>query len=178
MFENQNNYSKESNFKEDTTNNLETNPFINSIDINLDKQEDAPNNDNPFFTENNIDTNEMRIENPFLNSITDIANDNDAGIKTEINIGVSNETIVSNDDSSFFEEKPTIKKVDEQKIITSTSPFFEEGESGEGNPFFQNQINLIENYTPSTSNTSIDTSKSKHYSVKVVKKKEPLFKWF
>ena len=173
-FENKKEFSKDSNFNKTTTNNLEMNPFINDIDINLDKQSNDSSNDNPFFVEKNIDTSEKIIENPFLNSTDDIPKDSDISTNNVIKNGDSSEGLINNNSSPFFVEKSSISKNDEPP--KNTSPFFEEEESSEGNPFFQNQINLIENYTPSTSNTNIDTAKSKHYSVKVVKKKEPLLK--
>ena len=45
------------------------------------------------------------------------------------------------------------------------------------NPFFDNKINLIENEKLTNNNTIIDTSKSKHFNVKIVNKKEPLIKF-
>ena len=65
----------------------------------------------------------------------------------------------------------------EKKEVISTSPFFENSVSEEENPLFLNKINLIEHEHHESKIGAIDSKKSKHFNVKVVKKKEPLFRF-
>ena len=121
---------------------------------------------NPFFIEDvskplESATPEIPVSNPFFeeNLSTNTKIDNN---QFDNNVSaLSNHSVITSSESS------------EPK---STSPFFEIEKKSEENPFFQNQINLIENQVPNNPNNGIDTSKSKHYNVKIVKKKEPLIK--
>lgn len=77
-----------------------------------------------------------------------------------------------------FWEKPDIK--DEDTFKKSISPFFDAPEQEDKeteNPFFLEKINLIENEDNHKKSSNISLSNTKHFNVKVVKKKEPLFKF-
>lgn len=114
---------------------------------------------NPFFEENN----NQPEESPFFVNNTQTTSDSSLSILD----ATPSPTTESN-------KEPSVPEVQEPKSI---SPFFEENNNHiEENPFFQNQINLIENQAPPSSKGTIDTTKSKHYNVKIVKKKEPLIK--
>lgn len=172
----------------------EFNPFLeNTMDTNIqnnqanEKKEEANKNpiNNPFINNNNsvkLDSQELNLQennlfskeeekdfNPFFNQPEPI-NKEEKSINKDKEIEITNQ-ITSKDN----QEKLTDKK--EENISKSSSPFFSEEIKQEENPFFQNNINLIENKVPSKPNTSIDTTKSKHYNVKIVKKKEPLIKF-
>ena len=113
--------------------------------------------DNPFFVDDNSKNYDPSISkipenNPFFEENTTTGNN--TSIPSSQSVNSSNEDIAPK----------------------STSPFFEMEKKSEENPFFQNQINLIENQIPNNPSNGIDTSKSKHYNVKIVKKKEPLIK--
>lgn len=128
------------------------NPFINSeetaIKNKIDYEEEKKSKENPFFNVQSKNTEEQ------------IA---------------SNVTVIPNQKENSDKKETTVQK--ELTTTSSASPFFEEEKKSEENPFFQNQLNLIENQVPSTPKTNIDSTKSKHYNVKIVKKKEPLIKF-
>lgn len=142
-----------------------TNPFINS-EIITDKDATTNQNDNIIG---------LSI-NPFINNAPS-TQEEESG----------NDGKINQDANPFFEDdKSSIetaintdneKKKEETKSVSS-SPFFEEEQKQEENPFFINQINLIENSSsPTGKSSNIDTNSTKHYNVKVVKKKEPLIKF-
>ena len=159
---------------------IETNPLFDEISTPETLIEE-----NPFIQENPISNNETTNDdiesniNPFMDTNEPIQESNKE-VETET---ITQEPIVET--NPFFEETPTLEtpteenpKKQELENITpkSTSPFFEEEKKSDENPFFQNQLNLVENKVPDNPNGTIDASKSKHYNVKVVKNKEPLIK--
>ena len=127
-----------------------TNPFFNDED-------QAPDNSNPFFIPEEPTKQEVIESNPFFSAESNITNE------------TSNENILEkiNDNQTIIKEE-----------MVSTSPFFdvEDKKEEELNPFFQNQINLVENQIFPNKNGKIDTTNTKHFNVKVVKKKEPFYK--
>ena len=136
-----------------TTNDLEEQPQKEKSNIEV----------NPFLNDdNNISQNEKEedkidsliTENPFLIEDAQLQSENAPQI-----------------------EKTTNPEIEKEEPPKSISPFFQEDNKSEENHFFQNQINLIENQVPNTPSGNIDTAKSKHYNVKIVKKKEPLIKF-
>lgn len=143
-----------------STPSVEVSPFFEETTIQDNINESSSK-------ENNIDNN----INPFMNE--DIFNEENNTI-VENKIKISIPTVEINAISKENEKK----EEKESKIVEtkSTSPFFEEEKKTEENPFFQNQLNLVENKVPNTPKGTIDSSKSKHYNVKIVKKKEPLIK--
>ena len=139
--------------------NLTSNPFIenkeevkieNNIEIAPLFKEETTIEENPFFVENS-------------------QNNQPESFTTENN----NEKNKENDVA--LPKKETAPQ--ENLTPKSTSPFFEEKQKSEDNPFFQNQLNLIENQIPNKPSGNIDTTNSKHYNVKIVKKKESLIKF-
>ena len=78
---------------------------------------------------------------------------------------------------SILNSSDSKEEVVEKEV--SANPFFTDSEvksTGDENPLFLNTLNLVENENHSSNDTTIDVSKSKHFNVKIVKKKEPLFK--
>ena len=149
---------------------LSINPFINveistetaTNELAIDNITEASIiNDNPFFTDTTTqpETTSNVDVNPFFSDTPQPTSEDSVSILN------TNKTV----------EEPS-QSQPEETTVKSTSPFFQEEQKSVENPFFQNQINLIENQVPNTPNSSIDTTKSKHYNVKVVKKKEPLIK--
>ena len=113
------------------------------------EEEIKENTENPFFTTKNLVSPSPSIE---------ITNENSTN-QEEIKLATPSES-----------KEPSQMK--------STSPFFEEEiKENTENPFFQNQINLVENKQPDRPKSNIDITKSKHYNVKIVKKKEPFIKF-
>ena len=127
-----------------------TNPFFNN-------EEQAPDNSNPFFIPEEATKEEVIESNPFFSTESNITKE------------TPNENILEkiNDNQTIIKEE-----------MVSTSPFFdvEDKKEEELNPFFQNQINLVENQIFPNKNGKIDTTNTKHFNVKVVKKKEPFYK--
>lgn len=162
---------------------------------------------NPFFSDNstknenkieeNITTDSSKTEidfnnNPFINSDSQLAENKEENNlflepKVDENPLFTSTTLSETTEKTASEPllvTPTLNspstetKNEESTILKSTSPFFEEEKkSSEENPFFQNQINLIENQVPTGPSSNIDMAKTKHYNVKIVKKKEPLIKF-
>lgn len=131
--------------------NFNSNPFLNNEPIISEKKE-----------VNNIVENAKIEENPFF----------ETSKQTE-------EKKIDLEPSTITTPKQTVpvqSESQESTVPKSISPFFEEEKKSEENPFFQNQLNLIENQVPKNPNSNIDPTKSKHFNVKVVKKKEPLIK--
>lgn len=156
----------------ETVEKTSDNPFFNP-EVN-DKVEKEPlktseEDANPFFKDeiNNTNNNQTEVkeeqteqENPFFAS----ENNNQENEQKESSSSILNQ------------EEPKIN-IEENELPKSTSPFFQEEEKPEQeNPFFQQQINLIENQTPNNPTNNIDLTNTKHYDVKIVKKKEPLIK--
>ena len=154
----------------------------------IEKEEkELPIFENPFFTdiknaastnqtqniekmESQLNSNSQEEENPFFTS-----NDTQE-IKEKLTL--KNETKRPSTSTSELQKSEPQKEENDVEVSKSISPFFEEEpKKEEMNPFFQNQINLIENKQPDNLKTNIDISKSKHYDVKIVKKKEPLIKF-
>lgn len=153
-------------FKEDN-NNIET-PKANlqqetitkdqSNEVFYQNKEEPQNTPtNPFFIPEEPTKQEVIESNPFFSTESNITNE------------TSNENILekTNDNQTITKEE-----------MVSTSPFFdvEDKKEEELNPFFQNQINLVENQIFPNKNGKIDTTNTKHFNVKVVKKKEPFYK--
>lgn len=137
--------------KQDIEKDTLENPFFNSEDTEKKQEEIAKNN------EETTNDNSNNNENPFFNAENNNGETQSAGILAEL-------------------DKKENKDL-EPEAPKSTSPFFQEEEKPEvENPFFQQQINLIENQVPNNPTNNIDLTNTKHYDVKIVKKKEPLIK--
>lgn len=137
--------------KQDIEKDTLENPFFNSKDTENKQEEIAKNN------EETTNDNSNNNENPFFNAENNNRETQSAGILAEL---------AKKENKDLEPEAPK-----------STSPFFQEEEKPEvENPFFQQQINLIENQVPNNPTNNIDLTNTKHYDVKIVKKKEPLIK--
>lgn len=141
--------------KDTETSNPTINPFFNDDNNENNKEESVENNVPEEAINNNLSN-----ENPFFNI---------EGNKEEIETaGILN---------TIDKQNETKNKVEEKEPPKSTSPFFQEEEKPEvENPFFQQQINLIENQVPTSPTNNIELTNTKHYNVKIIKKKEPLIK--
>lgn len=147
-------------------NEFASNPFLtpDSLD-NLEETKEANIEINPLFANDNNQQEEIvdNNANPFFAKENETETTDQQPEERKLSI-------------STIEDNQKETKPDETSPL-STSPFFQEDEQkSEDNPFFQQQINLIENKVPNSPNGNIDLTKTKHYDVKVVKKKEPLIK--
>lgn len=164
--------TKENIEKKDSNNHLEEPNIIENI--------------NPFFQEKESNSDESSTPNlsiepkEFLDKIN--TSEKETEIENLIFFENSKEEEIKKeaipDEKENIEEKDPINNLKENNKVTSTSPFFQEEESRKiENPFFENKINLVENIKHETKLKNIDTSKSKHFDVKIVKKKDPLPKF-
>ena len=77
----------------------------------------------------------------------------------------------------FSNDTESKTKIETNQFLKNSSPFFqEELLQNENNPFFYNQINLVENKIHDVTKEKIDTTNTKNFHVKIEKKKEPLIK--
>ena len=98
---------------------------------------------------------------------------------------LNNEELKEEPEKVSFFEKASSSNVEDNSNVNedlnrNSSPFFEDSSTDNDEPinvFFQNKINLVENNVPSISNSNIKLDTAKHFNVKIVKKKEPLFKF-
>ena len=81
--------------------------------------------------------------------------------------------------SSFLENSKNLNVLEEseKKHSEEISPFFMEDEASREEKIVPSNIRIMEKNTGSKKIQKLDLSKSKHYDIKVVKKKEPLFKF-
>ena len=170
-------------FKNTSTEVTSENPFFDNTIDNSPQIISTFEEQKPTVELNTIE--ESINSNPFFDiETTNTSNDNSIEVEPVIQIPNSNPFFedstknTSNEISTVVENAqiPSSNPFFEETTPKSASPFFEEPIKSEENPFFQNQINLIENQIPSTPKGNIDITKSKHYNVKIVKKKEPLIK--
>ena len=132
----------------------------------------AEENSNPFFEE------EQKIEE----SPVDTPNFFETPVEEEKVAEESNilQTLNMSENSIIAEQEriDKIKNTPLEKENKNISPFFEDSsQSSDENPLFKNKINLMENQKTEQKIRNIDTTKSKHYNIKIVKKKEPLPKF-
>lgn len=162
---------------------IEENPFFKEGKEEVKEEENS--NDNPFFDANTIVEEPKKESNPFFDSAPNITKDIKENNPFFDNISDVEKTTIDNDkdnkDESIGKQEEPSKSTSpffDTEPQKSTSPFFdvETKKEEEINPFFQNQINLIENKTPSNQSGKIETTNTKHFNVKVVKKKEPFYK--
>ena len=183
--------------------NLNNQNPINFNDLNkeLEKSEEDTSLNN-LIEEPKEESKEEIIteENPFLNDKEETIKEEDDEIKQEkIEI---NDNIFFDDEEENKELKEENKKEEPVETVENTvedevyskednkkiedildeNPFFiddKEETIKEENPLFDEKINLIENQKHESSNeiSKIDTTTSKHYNVKIVRKKEPLIKF-
>ena len=167
--------------------NRESEVFSDDLKVNDDKDLDDSLNKNVFFDDSEIVDHNSFSEN---NSV-DLSNNVffQSNQLDEINHDDSIVDVDNHQDSSALENTIVSSDVKEQKDISdksatsssekSTSPFFESSvdeSSGVENPLLLNTLNLIENENKDKKNVFVDTTKSRHFNVKIVKKKEPLLK--
>ena len=166
--------------------------FLNSLINDENTDFDLENSNNPFFEEENIDSHDdidKTVEekddmgsNPFFGEENiDSHDDIDKAVEEKDDMGSNpffeEENVDSHDDiDKVVEEKDDIVTDDFSNL---NSPFFDSEDSNKEedvNPLLLNSLNLIEdeNNTKNTTVTGLD--QVKHFNVKVVKKKEPLFK--
>ena len=150
--------------------------------------------DNPFFSFDNSTNNDKSISSELMNeSVSDNSTYNDVE-KLDLNVFFDSNKEISDDVkkdvvNSGKEEKDVsdTKSVKKDKDIShdkiekksaSESPFFsnDSSDANTENPLFLNKLNLIESEKKDKRVDLLDLDKSRHFNVKIVKKKEPLFK--
>ena len=141
---------------------------------------------NPFgddVLEDKNDNNDKEVEikqddtvvsNPFLDGGDVVKEENVIQDKDDDSLDLisSNPFLNSgsiNDDVVKKEEKS------DADVPVTTNPFFEDGNDG-NNPLLLNTLNLIENDNSLHDMEDFNPNKGRHFDVKIVKKKEPLFK--
>ena len=146
-----------------------------------------------FFGEENVDSN--KEEAAVDEKVSEDTNESlDNSVDSSVNtffFGEENadsdkeETVVDKIDNGALEKVEVDKSVTEDNKTSdsavSESPFFAETNdvvSREENPLFLNTLNLVENVNQEKKVDVIDITKSRHFNVKIVKKKEPLIKVF
>lgn len=141
--------------------------------ISDSKVEDVDNASNIFF--NNVISEEVKedksdiVENIFFGS-----NDSSLEESTSKYSNLENEELDVKDN---FLDNVGDKKDDVEEEPKSVSPFFVEDVEGDNSFSELSKINLIENNLDSKVVQKLDLDSSKHYDVKIVKKKESLFKF-
>lgn len=165
-----------------------SNVYENSNESNVDSdtsqdKEIVSNLDSGIFFDNQnsgveeINVNDMSnvdLGNSMFFDNTESDNDNAPNNGEQFNQNVPSNNIEA--------ELKMINEKKEEVVETSNSqnPFFEEDSnkdvSFEANPLFLNTLNLVESDNMKKKVDVIDPSKSKHFNVKIVRKKEPLFK--
>ena len=175
---------------------------IEKEDISKDSIKDDSNiasQDNIFFNKGD-DSSGVEKEDNSQDSVKDDSNlffQEDEGLRKsedEIIPDVSDRVVFDRDDNIQDISGLTLKNQPQESILNeinsdkkevveknvSESPFFSQdvkkNSNIEENPLFLNTLNLVENENQEKKNTVIDVNKSRHFNVKIVKKKEPLFK--
>ncbi len=180
-------------FFENKTSELEEKQESNSKKLPNESnlEENEKDNGNPFFENNNEELKdsinlfqdnvtvpktepEEMSSSPFFENKTSELEERQESNSKKLPKESDLEENKKDNGNPFFENNN--EELKEEKKMTSSSPFFEE-EKQEENPLFLNKINLVENETHQNKIGAIDPAKSKHFNVKIVKKKEPLFKF-
>ena len=174
--------------KDESLDNNNFSFFDNEVDSDakeVDNSLDIVNDNNLFFNEDNkensVEKSDAEDSNLFFQNQDDGSSNS---------LGVNN--FFGNDDSvqdvsNLIEKSEPQESILNQSVVSSVesdekgseSPFFsvdEKKDTVEENPLFLNTLNLIENENQERKSTMIDSTKSRHFNVKIVKKKEPLFK--
>ncbi len=159
--------SNESNVDSDTSQDKE---IVSNLDSGM-----FFDNQNSSVEEINVnDMSNVDLGNSMFFDNTESDNDNAPNNGEQFNQNVPSNNIEA--------ELKMINEKKEEVVETSNSqnPFFEEDSnkdvSFEANPLFLNTLNLVESDNMKKKVDVIDPSKSKHFNVKIVRKKEPLFK--
>ena len=175
----------------ESTNSLsEKNPFFPSDDDKKEKLSSHLENVSPNLSSNDMSNKDKedfgKSEESFLNM--DLGNIffNQKNDSSEILSQVqSNDSINSlenkknfeNSGDNFLEKNKPLEKKEAEEENKVISPFFEEISASNMPSSDLEKINLIENESQPKKMQKLDLDKLKHYSVKIEKKKEPLFKF-
>lgn len=170
--------------KNETTEEVEiSNPFFSgqeeknekeTVEEIKDSAEINNNNNNPFFNEPN------EAIAPVIDlKLTEASPESNDEPKLDAsNPFFQNDNTKEETPKTLIEEKKTQEINTESDTSKSSSPFFEEEKKEEtNNPFFQGQLNLVENKQHNNPVGNIDITKSKHFDVKIVKKKDSPLKF-
>ena len=170
------------NKEKDISTKEENNPFIESFNQTAKVPESINNSifDNQLSNTNDEIEQDKNNEIIFENNIFINDSTNDSLEQNNLSEIKENETKPEDKNKKDTEIKSEKTKSDEE-IISSENPFFtEEKKEEEINPFFDNNLNLVEKPNYNTNNgltDKIDTTSAKHFNVKIVNKKEPLIKF-
>ena len=187
----------------ESTSTLEkdNNPFFEEDNHHDEVEDHNLDEKNMFFDHSNESTSTLEKDNnPFFeedNHHEEVENHNVDEKNMFFDYGNESTSTLEKDNNPFFEEdnhQHTEEKKDnnssllEKEIVGSNkkenveklnSPFFEENnqdKNQEVNPLLLNSLNLIENENNSKNVNVKDLDQVNHFNVKIVKKKEPLFK--
>lgn len=154
-------------FEEEQINEQKDSEIISSSET---KNEEVETNVNPFLEENIMPKIELNFkETPSQETMETKQNENNF------------ESSINELENKLKKEKNKEEKSEltsQEEVKKSTSPFFEEEKKeANANPFFQGQLSLVENKEHNNPINNIDISKSKHFDVKIVKKKESALKF-
>ena len=131
------------------------------------------------------------ISNPFFGNDVKEEEKNEEKIDLQLGSAFDKEdnsnSVILNDNQSTGGEMSTKKEkedkkekvLDKEKKKESNSPFFDNSDDNvvsSENPLFLSKLNLIENENQDKKIDSLNPDNSKHFNVKIVKKKEPLIK--
>ena len=137
-------------------------------------EESKDSEENGILTDESVNTVENNIETVSGNNLFFDMNQEETvqDIDHLVQQNQPQESILNNDSS--------VQEVDSSPVV-SDNPFFSDESSNisqesDNNPLFLNTLNLVENVNQDRTVSGIDVTKSKNYNVKIVKKKEPLFK--
>ena len=142
-------------------------------EISLLKDPEIKEPVNPFFDTNQEQANTSE-QVAFSNETAPEEKIEEKNIE-EANPFFATQEVKAESPAPVVEEK---KEPSTTEVPQSTSPFFaEEQKSTADNPFFEGQLNLVENKQHDNPVGNIDITNTKHFDVKIVKKKEPLIKF-
>ena len=174
----------------DVSDKLSASEFSNPF-FGADVKEETDTGDKIDLQENDVSDKLSASEkpNPFFGA--DVKEEVETDNKIDLQLGSAfdreDSNILLNDNQSTGGEMSTKKEkedkkeksLDNDKIKESNSPFFDDGNdnvASSENPLFLSKLNLIENENQDKKIDSLNPDNSKHFNVKIVKKKEPLIK--
>ena len=155
-------------FSHDEEKASDSNPFFN-VSSDEKKEEDKPVEPQVNFFETNNTSEDNSLDN----------DSNENRKETNQEITQDDRPLSSNLSSSFGSElvdNSSEKEKESEDSVQEISPFFSSDINDDKNSML-GKINLVENISSNRQAQKLDLSGIKHYNVKVVKKKEPLFKF-
>lgn len=185
--------------------NINKGLFFDNLELKEEVHDEEKAVQDNHFVENNLffDTDESKnddtiMENGSTVKMQEEVKNNDS---EQIDLSQSvffkdNSEVLDNKEEAVVKEEKVVEdeklvkeNVDSNKknisndndVVSSTNPFFDDdkvddSEKVDANPLFLNTLNLVESDNMKKKVDVIDPNKSKHFDVKIVRKKEPLIK--